>query len=719
MAKLIEADKIPAELIPKINSVKNRILFLSPSVTSGLENEPKKDDFIAMTAASIGSGGFGKVYKVRHKVSQNVYAIKVISKKKIIEQEMCEQIKLEVRIMYSLNHEHIIKLYNHFEDNDYFYLLVEYAPGGQLYDQLKKVGRFLEVNAAQYMREVVSAVQYLHSLNPPVIHRDIKPENILMDAKDSAKLCDFGWSNFFNSSRTRYTYCGTPDYLSPEMIRQQGHDQRLDIWNLGVLLFEMLTGRPPFEGRNQKELFDNIIRLKISYPKDFPKLAKDLVAKLLKPNPKDRLSLKELLEHPWFTGKPLLRPVLTKEIEMEKTLPTANQDLEEKEYEAVSKVSKINREKQRVSKASILVESYKDISATQKVTVEKDELISTLCEQLKKQKEEYNRQKVMLESQANELKTIRKENEDLKAHLGVGEKGYMSADKIEIRKLCEELNKLKAVNKDREEVITELNATKETLSETLISKKILEYELKVLKEAKKYLEDKVDELHTRLEKTEQSHSKAKQDLEKAKLAVEKAKAEHEAEVNELRYTLPGKALQGATAAGDPVSVEIVGNCSKLLELLKKKVDSEMNYKKSEETAWADLMSERNKFNDLRKNYENVIAGFAKTIDDAMGEIKRKCGLEKDTELAKKNEAIEDLKARLAKFEAKELETEAGSDLLQTLRKQNKNYQKQIGDLKAQVALFSKEHKYLKDLLNEKNARIQDLEMERSPPKKQS
>lgn len=101
------------------------------------------------------------------------------------------------------------------------------------------------------MREVISAVEYLHDHEPSIIHRDIKPENILLDANDSVKLADFGWSNFFNENRHRLTYCGTPEYLAPEMIKQSGHDKAIDIWNLGVLFFELQTGSPPFEGSNQ------------------------------------------------------------------------------------------------------------------------------------------------------------------------------------------------------------------------------------------------------------------------------------------------------------------------------------------------------------------------------------------------------------------------------------------------------------------------------------
>jgi serine/threonine protein kinase len=149
--------EVPPELKSKVNFVKNRILFLSPSVISGQERECRRDDFESLANTNIGVGGFGKVYKVRHKVSQKIYAIKVINKSKIIEHELVEQIKLEVEIMYKLNHPYIVKLYNHYEDDDSFYLILEYAPKGQIYTLIKREGRFSERVSAQYLREVISA----------------------------------------------------------------------------------------------------------------------------------------------------------------------------------------------------------------------------------------------------------------------------------------------------------------------------------------------------------------------------------------------------------------------------------------------------------------------------------------------------------------------------------------------------------------------------------
>ena len=168
---------------PILNQIKNRLLFLSPTVQEGLERECNKDDFEALDEKALGKGGFGHVWKVRHKVTGKIYAIKVISKDYIRNENIIEQINREIEIMYRTDHPHIIKLYNHYEDEDNFYLIMHCASKGQLYMQLKKLKRLDERTVAQYMREVISAVRYLHGMNPPIIHRDIKPDNLLLDSK--------------------------------------------------------------------------------------------------------------------------------------------------------------------------------------------------------------------------------------------------------------------------------------------------------------------------------------------------------------------------------------------------------------------------------------------------------------------------------------------------------------------------------------------------------
>ena len=309
----------PQNKKPILNKVKKRLLILSPAVAAGLEREACKTDFESLEDKSIGKGGFGSVWKVRHKITKKIFAIKVINKESIVKQKMVEQTNREIEIMYKLDHPHIIKLYSHFEDDEDFCLIMQIATKGQLYTIIKRLKRLDQRTSAQYMREIISAIKYLHTRVPPIIHRDIKPENILLDQEGRCKLADFGWSNFDDGNKFRDTYCGTPEYLAPEMIMKSGHNESVDIWALGVLLFEMLTGRTPFNYTGDRiQLFNNIKTLRIIWTDDFPQLAKDLVSRILKLNPKDRLTLDEIINHQWFKDVPIIKPVLVPIIYNEK-----------------------------------------------------------------------------------------------------------------------------------------------------------------------------------------------------------------------------------------------------------------------------------------------------------------------------------------------------------------------------------------------------------------
>ena len=292
---------------PKLNNVKKRSLILSPTVNAGLEPEGKITDF--EKDKEIGKGGFGLVWKVIHKKTQKVYCIKVIKKAGIIQQKLEAQMNREIEIMYILNHPHCLRLKNHFEDDQNFYLVMPLAHKGQLYRVLRKFRKFDERTAAQILRETISALQYLHSFNPPIIHRDIKPENLLLNNGGRILLADFGWSNFSDGD-VRKTFCGTPEYIAPEMLLKKGHDTRVDIWSVGVLMFELLAGYSPFVAKNNQDLYQNIRRLKIQWPKDMPPLAKNLIGKILKLNPSDRPSLQEILDHQWFKQTKMIKPLL-------------------------------------------------------------------------------------------------------------------------------------------------------------------------------------------------------------------------------------------------------------------------------------------------------------------------------------------------------------------------------------------------------------------------
>ena len=292
---------------PKLNNVKKRSLILSPTVNAGLEPEGKITDF--EKDKEIGKGGFGLVWKVIHKKTQKVYCIKVIKKAGIIQQKLEAQMNREIEIMYILNHPHCLRLKNHFEDDQNFYLVMPLAHKGQLYRVLRKFRKFDERTAAQILRETISALQYLHSFNPPIIHRDIKPENLLLNNGGRILLADFGWSNFSDGD-VRKTFCGTPEYIAPEMLLKKGHDTRVDIWSVGVLMFELLAGYSPFVAKSNQDLYQNIRRLKIQWPKDMPPLAKNLIGKILKLNPVDRPSLQEILDHQWFKQTKMIKPLL-------------------------------------------------------------------------------------------------------------------------------------------------------------------------------------------------------------------------------------------------------------------------------------------------------------------------------------------------------------------------------------------------------------------------
>ncbi|CAE8647365.1 unnamed protein product [Polarella glacialis] len=180
-----------------------------------------------------------------------IFAVKKVRLSLVTENRLTDQLKREIQILYSLQHPRIVMLHFDFSDAKYMYLGMEFASGGSLFEKLNAAGKFSSEKAAHYFRETCDALDYLHHLPGKVIHRDIKPENILLDAENHVKLADFGWANLIQAEK-RDTFCGTLDYLPPEMIMGTGHDESVDMWNMGVLLYELTTGQSPF-GSNSKE----------------------------------------------------------------------------------------------------------------------------------------------------------------------------------------------------------------------------------------------------------------------------------------------------------------------------------------------------------------------------------------------------------------------------------------------------------------------------------
>ena len=281
------------------NQSTKRFLPIPESVAKHLEPEPKLSDFTVIK--ELGSGSFGHVILAQHKITQVKYAIKAIDKRNKVNIKEMPYFIREIEIMYRVHHPNVVKLFGHFEDNNYCYFIMEYIPGGNIYSLVQRLKPVTLQGIASIMKEVISAVYFLHHMNPKIVHRDIKPENVLLDQSNHAKLTDFGWSNYMEGDIKRTTVCGTPVYLAPEMINNMGHDEHVDIWCIGVLLFELMVGRPPFSGETEQSVRYNILKMRINWPKNMDSDAADLISKILKYNPEERISLEQMLLHPFFT----------------------------------------------------------------------------------------------------------------------------------------------------------------------------------------------------------------------------------------------------------------------------------------------------------------------------------------------------------------------------------------------------------------------------------
>ncbi|KAF9438939.1 hypothetical protein BGZ76_002938 [Entomortierella beljakovae] len=251
-------------------------------------------------ARPLGKGQFGRVYLMRERQSGYIVAMKVILKAELLKANMEHQLRREIDIQSNLKHKHILRLDTFFHDRTRVYLVLEYAPQGELYKKLRTMKQFPEWQASKYIYELATALAYLHRKH--VIHRDIKPENLLLGTHGELKISDFGWSVHAPESR-RKTICGTLDYLAPEMVEGRDHSSQVDLWSLGVLCYEFLVGNPPFEVLNARKsaTFSRIASVDLIIPETVSGEAKDLIHKLLQYTPDRRLALDRVLLHPWIT----------------------------------------------------------------------------------------------------------------------------------------------------------------------------------------------------------------------------------------------------------------------------------------------------------------------------------------------------------------------------------------------------------------------------------
>ena len=616
---------------PKLNKIKKRCLILSPTVNAGLEPESKITDF--EKEREIGKGGFGLVWKVIHKKTQKVYCIKVIEKKGIIEQKLVPQMNREIEIMYILNNPHCLRLKNHFEDDNNFYLVMPLASKGQLYRVLKKFRKFDERTAAQILRETISALQYLHSFKPPIIHRDIKPENLLLNEGGRVLLADYGWSNFNVEGDVRKTFCGTPEYIAPEMLMKKGHDTRVDIWSIGILMFELLSGYSPFVAKSNQELYQNIRKLKIQWPKDMPPLAKNLISKILKLNPLDRPSFDEILNHQWFKNTKMIKPLLENKMKNNKDLLAfhmmngCNDELLEK----INNLLKLSGKDADNTNAKSIVEN-----AHEKEEVTKKKNIVKIIQNIQKETApQIQNQKLKNISNNNPLyienNTLRKENDNFKAKLKSIEselkslraenaklKGENTTELQEqIKKKDAEIEKLKIMDKDRIAIIAELDQKNKLNMDLIKQIQILENDCLEKNKIIESSENKTKDLDKQIE----IKDSALEDLNKKNNSLEQLFLDYQKQIEELQLQI----LDSASSAMDSTS----GLC-KVIDILNSNVDEFKNIFKKKIDNFEDIFdkfkteySKRDEsfnflLNDKTKEFNEFINKF---VDKAQTDVK--------------------------------------------------------------------------------------------------
>ncbi|CAM9295987.1 unnamed protein product [Sphacelaria rigidula] len=231
--------------------------------------------------------------------------MKVLRKSNIIKRNQVEHTKTERNVLGYVKHPFIVGLNMAFQTRDKLFFVLDYCAGGELFFHLGKLGKFPEARSRFYSAEITLALQHVHRLD--IVYRDLKPENVLLDGEGHIRLTDFGLSKegISNTTSGAHSFCGTPEYLAPEILNRQGHGRAVDWWSLGALLYEMLTGLPPFYCRDREKLFEKIRRGVLTYPRSLSDNAQAILQGLLTRDPSKRLGsslddAQEVQRHPFF-----------------------------------------------------------------------------------------------------------------------------------------------------------------------------------------------------------------------------------------------------------------------------------------------------------------------------------------------------------------------------------------------------------------------------------
>ena len=276
--------------------------FIDSKDDNPLQMKIKVNDFQKIKL--IGKGSFGEVYLVKLKKNNKIYAMKTLDKNFVIENHQQEHTKIERDLLTRINCPFVVNIKFAFQDKSTLYIITEFMQGGELFFHLHKEKRFNNEKAKFYIIEMILAIEYLHKNN--MLYRDLKPENVLIDKTGHIKLTDFGLSKIIRKPKDKaYTICGTPQYLAPEVLSDQGYDYTVDWWSLGCVFYELLIGRAPYKILLGDSLNEDIYSKPYIIPDYVSDEAQDLINKLLVINPKKRLGYgdngsNKIKHHPYF-----------------------------------------------------------------------------------------------------------------------------------------------------------------------------------------------------------------------------------------------------------------------------------------------------------------------------------------------------------------------------------------------------------------------------------
>ena len=247
----------------------------------------------------IGQGAFATVYKVQRVDDDEIFAMKVVKKSNLGSSDDIVRFQREIDSMTILRHENIVQLHDFFSDENNFYLVIDYCPNGELSDFIAKNGKINENTAALLFQQIASAISYCHSYG--VAHRDLKPQNILIQKFPFVKIADFGLCGYVRENDLMKTFCGSPAFAAPECLSRTNYDGRKsDIWSLGVILFVMVTGEFPWNLSNTGIMIQQILKAEFKVPPFVSQTCKDLITSMMKENPNERISMEDILKHPFL-----------------------------------------------------------------------------------------------------------------------------------------------------------------------------------------------------------------------------------------------------------------------------------------------------------------------------------------------------------------------------------------------------------------------------------